>query len=373
MITSTPLTTSPAASSYGPARPQAGFEKMYGLDGLRLVSVLIVLVRHFEISAKVPGGFGVSVFFFISGFLICRMLLAEEKEIGSFDLRAFYIRRFIRLLPPLILMGIVTVPILLALYPEDFSWAQVIAAFAYLGNIQTILARLNDLPGGLRAYEPLWSLAVEEHFYLILPLVLLLLRETRFRIWLVFVLGCMLPLVLRIGVALSLATEDADSINYRFTFTRIDAMSWGVLAALLLHAGWLREAQFRRLGHILIWGGTFACLVSLLHWHEMYEVALKYTPQTLMISCVVLGVLFAPQYNWLRGILEWSPVAFFGRASYEIYLWHLPIFAIVTYFVANKMLAIVLAFALTLIISAVAYKVAFGPIRKLRHKYGSRL
>lgn len=358
---------------YGPTTPQANFSKIYGLDGLRLISVLIVLVRHFEVSDKVPGGFGVSVFFFISGFLICRMLLAEELEGNGIGLGAFYIRRFIRLLPPLMLMGIVTVPILMALYPETFSWPQIIAAFAYLGNIETIVARLNGWPGGLSAYEPLWSLAVEEHFYLMLPLLLLLVRDMRSRIWLVFLLGCLLPLVLRIGFALSLTPEQADTINYRFTFTRIDAMSWGVLATLCLHVGLLRAELFQKLGHVLVWGGTLACLVSLLHWSELYEVALKYTPQTLAITCAVLGGLLAPQYNWLREIMEWRPIAFFGRASYEIYLWHLPVFMIVTYYVANAALAIALSFILTMAISGLAYSAVSKSVRGLRFKYGSRL
>ncbi len=359
--------------SYRAATPRAGFEKIYGLDGLRLISVLIVLIRHFDISDKVPGGFGVSVFFFISGFLICRMLLAEELETGGIGLRAFYIRRFIRLLPPLVLMGIITIPILLKLYPDSFSWAQVISAFAYLGNIQTIIVRLYDLPDGLTAYEPLWSLAVEEHFYLLLPLLLMFVHDLQRRIWLVFLLGCLPPLLLRFSFAMLLTPEHADIINYRFTFTRIDAMAWGVLATLCLEAGWIRTDMFSRLGHFLIWGGALACLLSLLHWSEFYEVALKYTPQTLAISCSVLGVLFSPQYDWLRSALEWKPVAFLGKASYEIYLWHLPIFAVVTYYVKDSVIAITLSFMLTLMISAIAYKIVSNSVHHMRQKYGSRM
>ncbi|KPH58051.1 acyltransferase [Novosphingobium sp. ST904] len=84
---------------------RARFGYVSGLDGLRLVAVAIVIAAHYQLVPYIPGGFGVSIFFFISGFLITRLMLAEEKTYGQIALGRFYVRRFIRLLPPLALMG----------------------------------------------------------------------------------------------------------------------------------------------------------------------------------------------------------------------------------------------------------------------------
>ena len=127
-------------------------------------------------------GFGVSIFFFISGFLITRLLLAEEKRQGTIALRAFYIRRFIRLLPPLLLMGVVSVPLLYLLYPQGFSAGQVILAFLYLGNISKFGAEAYGWSEGYKSLEPLWSLAVEEQFYLLLPPCLMVVTSFRGRV-----------------------------------------------------------------------------------------------------------------------------------------------------------------------------------------------
>ena len=88
--------------------PQARFGYIPGLDGLRAIAVLLVLIAHVGGSHIIPGGFGVTVFFFISGFLITRLLLAESDKKGGIGLKAFYIRRFLRLLPALYLMLVVT-------------------------------------------------------------------------------------------------------------------------------------------------------------------------------------------------------------------------------------------------------------------------
>ncbi|QIV81157.1 acyltransferase family protein [Mycolicibacterium frederiksbergense] len=163
--------------------PVARFGYVYGLDGLRLLAVLIVVIRHYEVVMVLPGGLGVSIFFFISGFLISRLLLAEEhKSNRPILLKPFYIRRFIRLLPPLLLMGVVCVPLLFIFYPADFSLIQIALSFVYLGNIVKFGALVWGWPEGYQAIEPLWSLAVEEHFYLLLPPALLLFKSMRSRI-----------------------------------------------------------------------------------------------------------------------------------------------------------------------------------------------
>lgn len=354
-----------------PNSPEARFGYVQGLDGLRLFAVTIVIVRHFEIVMALPGGFGVSVFFFISGFLITRLLLAEEKrrEDHRIALGSFYTRRFIRLLPPLLLMGVIAVPALYLTDPDRFSVAQIVLSFTYLGNLVKFGAPIFGWAVGYPAIEPLWSLAVEEHFYLLLPPALLLLRTHRSRAWLM-VGAIVVPLVLRLWVFSAFGGHDADQFNYHFTFTRLDSMAWGVLLTLALDAGWLRVPVRARTGHALVWGGGVLMLLSMVHWAPVYEIAVKYTVQSFVIGIFVFGVVFSTRYEWLRRALEWRPIVHLGRISYEMYLWHFPILAVLVTFVDQRWLAVVIALVLTVVVSDVAFRLTTKRLKQLRQRFG---
>ncbi|WP_336962972.1 acyltransferase [Sphingobium aquiterrae] len=349
-------------------QPEAAFGYVSGLDGLRLLAVSIVVVRHYEIVPMLPGGFGVSLFFFISGFLISRLLLAEEKRNGTIRLGNFYIRRFIRLLPPLMLMGIVAVPLLYAVEPENFSAAQIALSFLYLGNIVKFGAPMFGWGEGYQAIEPLWSLAVEEHFYLLLPPALLLLRSHKARITLM-IAAIVGALLLRMIVA-AVDPANADQINYHFTLTRLDAMAWGVLLTLVMDAGWIRLPAVDRFGHLLFWGGAVAMLASMVHWTPYYEEVLKYTPQSLAIGIFFTGAIFARQYGFVRKLAEWPLFSHLGRISYELYLWHFPILTVVSHFVPGFVPAVTIALILTLIVADIAYRLTTKRLGAIRKKFG---
>lgn len=367
------VTSGPSWDDRFPAMSsEANFGRIAGLDGLRLLAVTIVLLRHFEVSTLIPGGLGVTVFFFISGFLITRLLLAEEAEAGRLDLPAFFVRRFVRLLPPLLLMGAVAIPLLVLFLPQRLDWMSALFNFAYLGNFYGIYEKLAGQATGPTAFGALWSLAVEEHFYLLLPLVFVFLKDIRARIWAVLALACVFPMLLRAIMLQTLPPDLADAVNYSFTLTRIDSIGWGVLLAMSLHAGWLDSLFSRRNGWFLLVGGAACTVLATLSWSENYAIAWRYTPQTIAIGCGVAAVTLAPGMGWLRGFLEWRPVAFFGRASYEVYLWHLPIFYLLAQYVPGRATVILLALVLTLSISAVCYLTTTRLSRDLRRTYGSR-
>lgn len=368
--------TAPTAPDVRAGRPAmangtgAAFGYVHGLDALRLFAVTIVVVRHYELLMMLPGGFGVSVFFFISGFLISRLLLAEEKRYGTIFLGKFYVRRFIRLLPPLMLMGVVAVPLLYLTDPARFSPVQLWLSFLYLGNIVRFLEPVFNWNIGYPAIEPLWSLAVEEHFYLVLPPMLLLIRSMRGRIWLITG-AIILPLMLRLVAYATMDEHMADQFNYHFTFTRLDSMAWGVLLTLLLDAGKLKQATIDRVPHWLVWGGGIGMILSMVHWSPMYEVAVKYTPQSAVIGVFFTGVIFATQYDWLRRAMEWKPIVHLGRITYEIYLWHFPVLAVVLAFVPNRSLAVAISGVVTVAIADLAFRVTTKRLSGLRKRFGA--
>jgi peptidoglycan/LPS O-acetylase OafA/YrhL len=350
--------------------PAAQFGYVYGLDGLRLLAVLIVVIRHYDIVPVLPGGFGVSIFFFISGFLISRLLLAEERAFKRpIALKPFYIRRFIRLLPPLLLMGIICVPLLYVLYPQQFSPAQIVLSFTYLGNLVKVGAVAWGWHEGYPAIEPLWSLAVEEHFYLLLPPALLLFRTRRSRV-IVMIIAIIVPLMLRVWAYAVMSAPLADSFNYNITFTRLDSIAAGVLLTLLLDYSWLRTPTKAALGHLLVFGGGILMLASMVHWSAAYEIAWKYSFQSLAIGVFFVGVMFAPNYDWLRHIFELRPVSHLGKISYEMYLWHFPLLAIAAALVPSEGWAVAFGLIGTVGISEIAYRLTTKRLRGLRRRFG---
>jgi peptidoglycan/LPS O-acetylase OafA/YrhL len=361
-----------AIKQFPPIQSKASYARISGLDGLRLIAVSIVLARHFEISTLVPGGLGVTIFFFISGFLITRLLLAEEDETNRIDLGAFFVRRLIRLLPPLLLMGIVMIPLLIMLLPERFDLTSTIFNFAYLGNFYGIYEHFSGAEVPHLAFGALWSLAVEEHFYLLLPLLLVLLRSHRARIVAVFLFAAVMPVLLRLAVYVALPAELADSVNYSFTFTRIDSIGWGVLLAMCLHANWIRLRLIGRYDWPVLIVGGGGMLLATIHWSEAYVVAWRYTPQTLFIGLSVIAIMFGKNMSLLRFLLELPPVSLLGRASYEIYLWHLPIYYLAERYISNGSAATAMALVVTLLASVSAYHVTTTLGYDLRKRFGSR-
>ena len=188
------------------------------LDGLRAVSIGLVVICHCGLDRVVPAGFGVTLFFFISGLLISRLLLAELQRTGHIELLHFYFMRFLRLMPALYLSVAVAAlafaAIGFAMTPLHYS-----AALFYWANYFGVY--FSDVYGGFATaphsdvqnpFAVLWSLAVEEHFYFMFPALLLLFAK-RLRVLLgVLALLCLAALAWR-GVFLAMHCGDPHSVS----------------------------------------------------------------------------------------------------------------------------------------------------------------
>jgi len=155
-------------------RMAADDETIPCLDGLRAVSIALVVCTHF-VTNEIPGGLGVTTFFFISGFLIARLLFAEWKSTGRIDLRAFYIRRFLRLYPVIVAYVIFTIAVALWLR-APIKTVEITSVLFYFANY---LYAANQLAGETFVHPigPFWSLSVEEHFYFFAPLPFIVARS----------------------------------------------------------------------------------------------------------------------------------------------------------------------------------------------------
>jgi peptidoglycan/LPS O-acetylase OafA/YrhL len=302
--------------------------RLDALDGIRGLAVLSILLFHTGATWFAGGGIGVDVFFVLSGFLITGLLLDERRATGRIRLRAFYARRALRLLPALLL---VLAALLLWSFVGGLGSDQAAElrrgigfTLVYAANLQ--VAFLGELPPfGLT--DHMWSLSIEEQFYLVWPLVLALLlrrqapapRPSR----------SILIAVLAAAAASALwrahlwhGPADVKRVYYG-PDTRADALLIGCALALVAS-----RRTLPRLPVLALVGGLFLLGQVRLDSHlGSFGYEGGYVLTALAAAAVLAGVIGAPGAAPDR-VLGWGPLVAVGRISYGLYLWHWPIFLV---------------------------------------------
>jgi peptidoglycan/LPS O-acetylase OafA/YrhL len=291
--------TTPATDTYVLGRRPA-------LDGLRALAVLGVVAGHSLLPwSGNAGTTGVTVFFTLSGFLITRLLLEEHRATGRVDIRAFYARRLRRLGPGLALFLSVSATFILLgsapLLPLATSVLQV-ANFANLVG--------TDMEG----LAHMWSLSMEEQFYLLWApaLAFLVARQRRHLLGRVLLVGAAASVLTRLALVLAGATDQ------RIMFgpdSRADALLIGCLVAVHLPA--LEGLLTGRLAAV---GGLVVVACTPLGPQGAWTLL----PVALGTAAVVAWAVTTPGTGPAYGLLTWRPLRALGRISYGVYLWHLP-------------------------------------------------
>ncbi len=299
----------------------AGGGRLPSLDGLRAVSILLVILAHVDTMPDTPlplarhwdiGAVGVDVFFAISGFLITTLLLREHVRTGTISLGGFYARRTLRILPPFLayvgVLALLQQLGLVHLVPRDW-----IAALTYTVNFFDGIS----VPLG-----HLWSLSVEEHFYLVWPLVFLLCGIRR--------AGCIALVCLLVEPIIRWCCHryagNVIDIDYA-TFTRLDAIAAGCLLAIVAHraGGALPSRALRwmeRHPAAFFTVGVSMLLVSVLVLsHSGKYVSLARHGVNAIALCMIIWTTTRVPTMWCGRVLNWSPLAWLGRLSYSLYLW----------------------------------------------------
>ena len=317
--------TSPAPATGAP--PRNAFRP--DVEGLRAVAVLSVLAYHAGLPVVTGGFAGVDVFFVLSGFLITGQLLREVGSTGTVDLPAFYGRRFKRLLPAATTVLVFTVIASWLVLPSTRLrevWGDVAASALYVVNWR-LADRSTDylaedaLPSPVQHY---WSLAVEEQFYVIWPLVLLVVgwTVTRSRLPLgVVATGALLLIALPSLAWSAWLTHTSPETAYFVTTTRLWELAVGGLVAC---GGPLWQRLDPRAGAALLLGGlatllvTFVLVDSATPWPGLAALA----PTLGTAACVVGG---ATAQGLPVRVLASAPMVWIGGLSYSLYLWHWPL------------------------------------------------
>ena len=298
---------------------QAASGAIPSLDGMRAIAVLLVFFAHSGLDRYLPGGFGVTVFFVLSGYLITTLMRIEHSRTGRIDFKGFYLRRFLRLMPPLaIVIALAAALAAASLIDGYFSWAGLLSALFYFGNYHLIAQDFHGMPGGLGV---VWSLAIEEHYYLLFPpLAWMLLRDGRTAVS-IGVISALCAAVLAWRCWLVFHGASANYLTMA-TDTRVDAILMGSLMALVRNPWLDPEPTVPGLSDALVATGCVALLlISVLYRDEVFRLTVRFTLQSLAIAGLIhLAVARADRraFAWLSA----APLVYIGSVSYTIYLVH---------------------------------------------------
>ena len=316
-----------------------GIRYIPAIDGLRAVAVIAVMLYHLGFS-WMPGGFlGVDLFFVISGYVITRLLLDSIQRSGGLDLRAFYKARIRRLFPPLVFMIFVTIIYISIWAPETMRRFVSDSPFALVGGMNWWLVfRQTDYFDSI-SRPPLlqhtWSLGVEAQFYLIWPLILLLVLRQFGK---AKIPGAALFIAAISGIALLLVSYEVDAANasqVSHVYFGTDTHSIGLFLGAALAVSWVPQnlqEQVNRRAQDFIDGIGVIGFVGLLGTFflinesdpTLYKLAF---PLAGLFGCAILTSIVHPASRFAP-MLSSKVAVWIGERSYAIYLWHWVVFQV---------------------------------------------
>jgi peptidoglycan/LPS O-acetylase OafA/YrhL len=305
------------------------------LDGFRAISVLFVVVSHTTLGTLVPGGLGVTIFFFLSGYLITTLLLREHERTGKIDVLKFYARRVFRLMPPLfITLSIAYALTYAGLLPGGITGKGLMSQVLYFANYYGLFFDPgNTIPDGTGI---LWSLAVEEHFYIFYPLLIALLLRNDLQprtIGIVLGIGCLVILAWRIHLVHS--PDFFSDRTYYASDTRIDSIIYGCILALVKNpvrnpqgAATVSPATISP-GHWAMLATALGVLLLTFLYRDIgFRETVRYSLQGIALMPVFYFAVHFSDHRLFRQLnSKWAMKL--GIYSYAIYLIHLVVISLI--------------------------------------------
>jgi peptidoglycan/LPS O-acetylase OafA/YrhL len=350
------------------ANPKLGY--LPALDGLRGIAILAVMLYHFHSKPLIPGGgiVGVDLFFVLSGFLITTLLLQEWARSGDISLRRFYLRRVLRLAPALTCFVLIYLLITVAFHRYEFT-ARPSTTLVLIDLAAVATYSINWVhafgSSGMLGFSHLWSLSIEEQFYLIWPLSLLTLLRLRASVLLivtftlaVIVCSAMLPYIL----------EEPRNRFYYGTDFRLQTLLMGALLGQLYVSGVLRSAIVQLASFRIALAGSIAFLATTALLATNRTVFLfdgGHTAVAISAALLTMACMFQPT-TFFANLISNRLLVYVGQRSYALYIWHVAIGSWLRAY--DPVPQVVIAAVLTFVAAELSHRLVEAPALRLKSR-----
>lgn len=340
-----------------------------GLDGLRGMAILLVMLFHTGFPFFRGGFIGVDIFFVLSGFLITSLLLSETSSTGKVNLRNFYIRRILRLGPALVLMLLIVSLTAHALDLKGPAGADILSSIITLFYSANWVRAFNLHSMGLLSHT--WSLSIEEQFYMLWPVMLIMLIKYLRSEKVIFNAVALLSIsswLLRVYMTYS--GYPAERI-FNGLDTRADALLAGCSAALIRSAG--------------IWNGRVSKIKSpayagfILPFTILFNISWRNHNTFSWISflvefltAVLVLHIASDEKSLIKKFLTFKPLIWLGSISYGVYLWHDPVYEVMRSFGFSKLSILTAGSIITLAIASLSYYIMERPLLRLKSRFHAK-
>jgi peptidoglycan/LPS O-acetylase OafA/YrhL len=300
------------------------------IDGLRAIAIIPVIFYHtFSISYASGGFIGVDIFFVISGYLITNILLKELNEKQTISFKNFFIRRIKRILPILVFITIISIyPAYKLLFPFTFKeyGQSLIGVSTFIPNVVFLLqGGYFAEPDSLKPLLHTWSLGVEEQFYFLYPIFLIVF-------WKIFNKKIIFIVIILLIFSLILAQDLSDGLYTNFNFLILVSRAWELLAGSLASLYLLSNYKIKSISHnnLLSILGFILIIYSLIIFDETIPHPSFYT--LIPVAGAFLLIISADKFTLMGKILSYKFLVNIGLISYSLYLWHFPLFVFSRHF-----------------------------------------
>ncbi|EGQ2916963.1 acetyltransferase [Staphylococcus pseudintermedius] len=346
---------------------------MPGLDGVRAVAVIAIIIYHLNPQWLSGGFLGVDTFFVISGYLITSLLLTEYHNTGKIELMSFWLRRVKRLIPAVLFLVMGVIVLSLIFMPTEIQKvrADTIAAIFYVSNWWYIMQNVDYFEQfAVQPLKHLWSLAIEEQFYLVFPIVLLSLLSFIRRLKSIRIIFLILLVISMIAMMVLYVPNENVARVYFGTDTRIQTLLMGVLLALVWPPFQLKAKVNRQMRTMIDTAGVVGLAILFICFKFVSETnSILYYGGFFLISTVTLLVIASSVHpsGYFAKFLGNKVFTFIGSRSYSLYLWHYPIIVLIHHqFVQGQIppLVYVVEILLMVLMAEFSYKFIEQPFRK---------
>lgn len=346
---------------------------MPGLDGIRAIAVIAIIIYHLNPQWLTGGFLGVDTFFVISGYLITSLLLTEYHNTGKIELASFWLRRFKRLIPAVLFLVMGVLVLTLILMPTEIQKvrADSIAAIFYVSNWWYIMQNVDYFEQfAVQPLKHLWSLAIEEQFYLVFPIVLLGLITFLRRLKSIRIVFSVLLIISMVTMMVLYVPHENVARVYFGTDTRIQTLLMGVLLALVWPPFQLKAKVNHTMRMMIDTVGLVGLAILFICFKFVSETnSVLYYGGFFLISTVTLLVIASSVHpsGYFAKFLGNKLLTYVGSRSYSLYLWHYPIIVLIHHqFVQGQIptLVYVVEILLMTLMAEFSYRFIEQPLRR---------